>query len=206
MLHWARRAIRAADQASGRTWFGTLTLNQDAPAEIDRRARLASPDPNADWWDDVRPASYFCRKRNKVVHVKGHICDHRFGLIRDQLVLEMRRYWARLRKAGHRFDYFLVFERHKSGEPHMHVLVHEAGDPIRKRVLQDNWALGFTNFKLVGSAKRQVAPNDAAFYVAKYLSKSTQARQIASKGYGNKCALAAIAKAKPERDGVSERQ
>ena len=88
----------------------------------------------------------------------------------------------------------------------MHVLVHEAGDPIRKRVLQDNWALGFTNFKLVGSAKRQVAPNDAAFYVAKYLSKSTQARQIASKGYGNKCALAAIAKAKPERDGVSERQ
>ena len=87
----------------------------------------------------------------------------------------------------------------------MHVLIHEQGTPILKRQLQAEWAEnGFSSFKLVGSAKRQVSPTDAAFYVAKYLAKTVQTRQIASKGYGQKSALAAIVKAKPKRDGVSD--
>lgn len=194
MLHWAKRAIRATKVASGRTWFGTLTVDEPSLAEMQARARLASTDPNAEWWDDVRPVTYWCRRRKREVTVSGHPCDERFRLVRDQLILETRRMWARLRKNGHQFKYFLVFERHKSGEPHMHVLVHEeTATPILKRQLEEQWSWGYTNFKLVGSAKRQVAPEQAAFYVAKYLAKTTQARQIASKGYGRECgALVAI--------------
>lgn len=196
MLHWAKRGLSATAEAaerSGRTWFGTLTLDAAALIAIGDRARLASDEPEAPWWDDVRPTSYFCRKRKKVVTVRGHICDRRFALMRDQLILECRRMWARLRKRGHKFSYLLVFERHKSGEPHMHFLLHEKGSPILKRQLAEQWPHGFTKIKLVGAAKRQVPADQAAFYVAKYLAKDFQARQIASKGYGkNKCALAAI--------------
>ena len=66
----------------------------------------------------------------------------------------------------------------------MHFLLHEAGSPIAKAVLQAQWPLGFSKPKLVGGRSRDAAqPDKAAWYVVKYLSKSTQSRQIASKGY-----------------------
>lgn len=166
--YWAKAAIeqtRLAATAGHRTWFGTLTLSPESQREMLVRARLASDVPNAEWWDDP-------------------LCDARFAAVRRELVLECRRYWARIRKAGHHFKYFLVFERHKSGLPHMHFLLHEGSGPILKRELQAQWPWGFSNCHVVGgSAKQAVAPEKAAWYVAKYLSKSEQARQIASKGY-----------------------
>jgi len=158
-----------------RTWFGTLTLTSEAQELFLEKARMASLDPNADFWDDP-------------------LCDERFRLVRKQLVGEVQRYWKRLRKTGAEFKYFLVFERHEGkrggsgkhlGLPHMHFLLHELGDPIRKQVLQKLWPHGFSNVKLVGNprSKRSIPAGQAAFYVAKYLSKSFQSRQIASAGY-----------------------
>ena len=166
--YWAKAAIeqtRVAHEQGRRTWFGTLTLSPESQREMLARARLASEESNAEYWDDP-------------------LCDARFAAVRRELVLECRRYWARLRKAGHTFKYFLVFERHKSGLPHMHWLLHEVSGPILKRELQAQWPWGFSNCHVVGGAAKQaVAPEQAAWYVAKYLAKAEQARQIASKGY-----------------------
>ena len=179
--YWGLAAIEQTRLAR-RTWFGTLTLSKESAEIIADRAR-AKAIGNTDW-DTTKPVTYFCKKRKKMVTVDSFVCDDRFDLMRDELYMEARRYWARLRKAGHKFKYFLVFERHKSGIPHMHFLLHEEGSPITKSVQQAQWPWGFAKPKLVGGRARDAAaPDKAAWYVVKYLSKSTQSRQIASKGY-----------------------
>ena len=153
-----------------RTWFGTLTLTPEWQQTLLSRAHtryLAAPDGSEPNWDD--PA-----------------CEVTFRLVRDELISEIQRYWKRLRKRGHSFKYFLVVERHKSGLPHAHWLLHEAVSPILKRELQQEWPFGHSNVSLVGGrAKRAADPKRAAWYVAKYLSKSSLTRQIASVGYTN---------------------
>ena len=158
--------IEQATNNGRRTWFGTLTLTPSAQEEFVRIARekwmlsdlSGGSSDIPEWWDDP-------------------FCDYRFSLVRDELVAELQKYWKRLRKAGHRFKYIVVFERHKSGHPHMHCLLHEVGDPITKRELQAQWPHGFTQMKIVADGRK------AAYYVSKYLSKSKQARQIASTHY-----------------------
>lgn len=157
--YWIYAAMHQFSVAPGRTWFGTLTLDPEQQGIVRDMARSASSDPTI-WWDNPK-------------------CDAVFKAVRDILVPETRRMWARLRKGGHRFKYLLVFERHKSGLPHMHFLVHEYSGPIRKRQLQAAWWLGFSKMKLVPADDQ----NRVSFYVAKYLAKSPQARQIASRGY-----------------------
>jgi hypothetical protein len=63
----------------------------------------------------------------------------------------------------------------------MHWLLHEDGAPILKRHLQAQWPFGFSKMKLVGgdSCKNR-SPERVAWYVAKYLGKTVQARQVAS--------------------------
>lgn len=168
MRYWIAAAVTQTKEAmmtGNRTWFGTLTLTPDWQRELLQRAREAHPQPNAEWWEDTT-------------------CEERFAAVRDQFLAEVQRYWKRLRKAGHRFKYFLVFEPHKSGLPHAHWLLHEQDGPIRKRELQAQWPLGVTHVAIVGGrSKRSAGPEKAAFYVAKYLSKSVQSRQIASSLY-----------------------
>ena len=153
-----------------RSWFGTLTLTPAWQEELRQRAisrdgeNPAGANPN---WDAPE-------------------CNVAFQLVRDELIRELQRYWKRLRKQGHRFIYFLVVEKHKSGLPHAHWLLHETAEPIRKSELQKQWPFGHSNCSLVGGrSKRSVSAKRAAWYVAKYLSKSSLARQIASTGYTN---------------------
>ena len=171
--YWGYAAMNEtfkAQEAGKRTWFGTLTLTPASQAEFVRRAyeKWAMTHPGTaqpSWWDDKK-------------------CDERFRLVREQLLPEVQRYWKRLRKRGHRFKYFLVFERHASGLPHMHFLLHEQDQPIRKRELQAQWPFGFSNVSIVGGrSAKPAAPEKAAWYVVKYLSKSYQSRQLASRLY-----------------------
>lgn len=175
----AATAMTMASQERGlRTWFGTLTLRMDAQDDLVQRAydrAQATPGgPRPDW--------------------DNPMCDTRFALIRNELLEDVKRYWKRLRADGARFRYFLVFERHMGkkrgrgrayGMPHVHFLLHEMGPaPIPKRLLQRHWPFGNTNVSIVGGrSKKAAAPQDAAWYVAKYLSKSFQSRQVASNGY-----------------------
>ena len=184
--YWVAAAVdvtKTAMEEGNRTWFGTLTLKPDWQAELELRARAKHPTPNASWWDHTEPYEY--RKRDgTLVKGEGYVCDERFQALRAEFLHEVQKYWKRLRKAGHAFKYFLVFERHKSGLPHAHWLLHEQGARIKKADLQSQWPQGFTKVVLVGGrSKRSGPPEKAAFYVAKYLSKDVQSRQIASRLY-----------------------
>ena len=174
--YWALAAVeqmRIAAEQGRRTWFGTLTLRPGQQDTLRAQAwekwacsRAEASVECPDWWNDPK-------------------CDYAFSFVRDEMLAEVQKFWKRLRKRGHRFKYFLVFERHKSGMPHAHFLLHEMDAPILKRHLQSQWELGFTNVKLVrpGTDGKCRSPYQVAFYVAKYLSKTVQARQIASRLY-----------------------
>lgn len=189
-FYWARAAMRhseATHRAGLRTWFGTLTFTPEAQRHCLESAMMRWADqPHRsgvipDWWDEAH-------------------CDERFRLVREEMVELTKLYWKRLRKGVKRctkcypkgpakgrgwdhppakFKYFLVFERHKSGLPHIHWLMHETEAPILHKTLQCQWPHGMVKIVLVkGDDIRR-----AGFYVSKYLGKAVQARQIASLGY-----------------------
>lgn len=94
---------------------------------------------------------------------------------------EITKFIKRVRKnSGAPLRYLWVAERHKSGAPHFHMLVHEVDEasPVRYDVLTSAWWFGFTRFKLIEDTK-------AAGYVSKYLSKDACARVRASLHYGS---------------------
>lgn len=145
---------------------------------------MKRPQPTKPDWFLTEERTYYCRRRKREVSVAAFVCEARFSAVREEVKREVQKYWKRLRKDGHSFRYLVVFEQHKDGEPHVHFLLHETGKPIRKRELERQWPHGFSKLVLVGGRSRQEArPEQAAWYVAKYLSKSRQARQLASQGY-----------------------
>lgn len=190
-FHWARLAsawTKSTHEEGRRTWFGTLTLSPEYQRELTSAAQDAYALEHgqiADWLFDP-------------------LCDERFALVRNELVEWCKRYWKRLRKGRKRclacfpsrprkagewdhppasFKYMLVFERHRSGLPHMHWLLHEQSNPILKKHLQCEWPFGFTQVKLVKPDDGPRSVEKVGFYVAKYLGKAKQARQIASVGF-----------------------
>lgn len=156
---WARRATDEIT-FSPRTWFATFTAR---PAEqsllrmrASHRLRQGGTDLRA-----LSPAQQF-----------EELCKE-FGS-------ELTLYLKRLRKnTGAKFRYLLVAERHKSGLPHFHALIHEyESGALKHAQLTSAWKLGFTKFKVVNAVQ-------TAWYVAKYLAKSSEARVRASRDYGN---------------------
>lgn len=156
---WTARA-RDMIAASRRTWFGTLTVR---PSERFKLRILAE------------------RKRLRAGGETINSLDatEQFRLLADELGTEVTRWLKRVRSgAKGPFRYLLVAEEHKSGDPHIHCLVHEFGEPIPKRLLEGQWNYGFSHWRLVGDDPR------AASYVCKYLSKDLRTRVRASIGYG----------------------
>lgn len=164
---WRQRAT-AEIKLAPRTWMGSLTM--DAQAHYLARVRIAK---------DLATRSVPLASLTEVDLFKERARD--MGKIAT-------RYFKRLRKGGAQLRYLLVTEAHKSGLPHLHLLVHEGSfdEPVRKRVLQEQWPW-FSNFKLVESG------DDAAFYVTKYIAKSMLGRVRASQHYGKLERPAAIA-------------
>lgn len=153
--------FKAKDEiaAAPRTWFGTLTFAPDKLYLVEAQARhelYKRRIPSA----DITPARLFAQ----LAKVTGR---------------EVTKFLKRVRKnSSAKIRYLVVIEKHKSGAPHFHILVHEVDEPVRYRVLSAAWQSGFSQFNLVDGAK-------AAAYVSKYLSKSMLARVRASHGYGN---------------------
>lgn len=157
--HWRMRAQLEIGNAH-RTWFGTLTLCPERQFYLvaTARDRLRRAGTN---YDDL------CHDEQFIENCK-------------ELVAEMQRYLKRLRKDKSVFRYLWVIERHKSGAPHVHILVHEKAEPVRHKTLTKHWSYGFSKFNLVAQDEK----TKIIYYVAKYLTKALT-RPYASLKYGH---------------------
>jgi hypothetical protein len=165
---WTARAVDEI-KAARRTWFGTLTVNPSNrfvfQLEADRECLV--------------------RRREPLSSLPS---DERFRYLARPLLQEATRWLKRVRRStGVPLRYLLVTESHKSGDPHLHVLMHEPEDPVTKRMLASKWRVGFSQFKLVESDER------AAVYVCKYLAKSALTRVRASRRYGQSHLVGSVA-------------
>lgn len=181
---WATAAeleIRQSAALGGRTWFGTLTLSPQSHFEMLMRGE----------------------------RIAGHVLvgaeeefPFRHAAVSRELTLALKR--IRKRKGRNAFRYFLVCEKHQSGLPHYHMLLHELAATVRKSELNEFWPWGFSQWRLVtaGGERR------GARYVAKYLSKDASARVRASQGYGGEptawSALANSPSAREPAKGVAD--
>lgn len=160
---WRDRAISEL-RASSRTWLGSMTLTSEHHFKIMcvASSRLAKSGVS---WDSLSEAE---QRRERHTEISK----------------EITRWLKRVRERSNaRLRLLVVMEPHKSGLPHYHCLIHEGATPVTKRVMQKAWHLGFTNFKLVETSGPDHAR--AAWYVAKYLTKTNEARVRASVRYGD---------------------
>lgn len=157
--HWTMRAKSELGSCE-RTWFGTLTLRPDEQFMALSRARS--------------------RARTRGVHFEEMTEADQFRAIDQQIAPDLQKWLKRLRRmTGAKIRYVIVSERHKSGHPHYHVLIHQQRGVVAERDLRGEWKLGFSKFNLV--------PTDdprAAHYVCKYLGKDIAAKVRASLSYG----------------------
>lgn len=158
-------AARATDEirVSTRSWFVTLTVAPQHRFRLGLTAEKQYLRPGGETLADLSPDELF-RYQCKVLN--------------RELTLMLKR----VRKKA-RFRFIAVFERHRDGFPHLHLLIHERGQSITKSAIQAEWRLGFSQCKLVDDRP------GAAFYVAKYLAKEAATRVRASVRYGQSAAL-----------------
>lgn len=159
MRMWTARAMHEVREAN-RTWFATFTLSPENHYAMQCRA-VAHAEARSIPSTELTADELFARQSTEV---------------EKELTLWLKR--VRKEYPSQSIRYLLVRERHKSGLPHWHALIHESGEvPIRYAVLASNWKLGFAKIKLIENER-------AAFYVAKYLGKSNDGRVRASLRYG----------------------
>lgn len=173
---WRFAALAELEQASGRSWFGTLTFSPDWRFRIRAKASRAAAAKGEDL-ERIEPTDRF----RYLANAGGEL---------------VTKWLKRVRKeSGAALRYLLVVEAHKDGTPHFHVMVHEqnASEPVRELTLRRQWSHGFSKFNLV---KDRIA----AAYVTKYLSKSLMARVRASVRYGKPRPLAIVAKPRVDPD------
>ena len=158
---WTARAV-AEITFSGRTWFGTLTVNPHERFKLKLDAMGVSHDRWATDWHSLQASD-------------------QFKLLANSLNREATLYLKRLREASSsKLRYLLVSEAHKDGFPHLHILIHEPeGSEVRKAMLEEQWRIGFSHWRLVDRNEAQ-----AAVYVCKYLAKEARTRVRASLHYG----------------------
>ena len=157
--HWRLRTMTEL-AAGGRAWFITLTLRPVAAMRnLDRARHKASK-----------------RGHDLDLGTDSEIFGARVAALGEELTLFIKR----LRKNSQaKLRYIAVFEAHKSGVPHVHMLVREVAGTVTHRHISEAWVLGFSKANLVDHSTTK-----AAWYVTKYLAKSMMARVRASFGWG----------------------
>lgn len=156
---WYNRARREVDFAR-RTWLVSLTLSPDNQYLMQMRATKRLHDGGT-VYEDLTPGDQFAEHTREVLR-------------------EVTLWTKRLRKASKaKLRGLIVVEKHKSGLPHVHVLIHENGDqPLLWKTISAQWKLGHMKANLVRGPK-------AAAYVTKYIAKECLMRIRASLHYGD---------------------
>lgn len=159
-MKWFHRSRQEYELAS-RNWFGTLTLSPEQHFMCETRIRDALAKQGVDFEALSGPEKFSERAKE---------------------VGKLVTLWLkRVRKnSGSPLRYLLVCEAHKSGLPHVHVLMHEQdiAFPLRWKVLASAWQWGFCKFNLAKDTR-------SALYLTKYLTKALDVRVRASQNYGN---------------------
>ena len=184
---WAARAETERTAIAGRTWFFTLTFQPSwLHGEAMLTAKVASGggcrkyDPLTGELRDFADGPIAAPSKSCASSLTESWRDYCPPTIISQVARRETTLWLkRLRKRGHELRYMMVEERHKSGAPHYHGLLHEQAGPIGKRALQASWGRGYSQWKLARNYR-------AAMYCAKYLTKEDGfPRQRASLRYGH---------------------
>lgn len=158
---WRGRARFEIEHAE-RTWFGTLTLRPEERVRAAFEAQLAASAREGE--------------------VPGMETPDGFKVTAQVAGREVTKFLKRVRsETGAILRYLVVTERSADGTPHWHLLLHEyrPEGSARKAMLEKQWRLGFSSWRLVKDA-------NAANYICKYLSKDILARVRASLGYGTR--------------------
>lgn len=157
---WRFRAREELRRAA-RSWFGTLTLSPEAHHRMMSLARHHAATTAVPWND----LDY----------------EERFRRIALTSLKEVTKYTKRVRKqAKVPLRFLTVTERHRSGLPHFHMLVHEVElKPVTHKILSSQWDLGFEKWRLVPHEDL-----NSARYITKYISKEATTRIRASLNYG----------------------
>lgn len=152
-----------------RTWYGTLTLRPSEQYRVLAEARQYMRSRGVSWEHDLSE-------------------DERFAAHARFALKEVTKYIKRFRKEAYGpkgkapFKWVCVTERHKSGLPHFHMLVHEVEmRPIPHRILAGQWHSGFEQWRLV---KLDENPKLVAGYLCAYLQKDFSTRIRCSEKYG----------------------
>lgn len=156
---WAARALDEV-QGSTRTWFGTLTIRPSERVRLRYRAE----------------ARYLRAGRETISSLDA---SEQFRIVCRELYREATLFLKRLRQQCGPFRYLLVVEAHKSGDPHLHMLIHEHEHQLPKATIEAQWRIGFSHWRLVEETNGK-----AVWYVCKYLAKDAAARVRASQRYG----------------------
>lgn len=183
---WTNRALKEAE-VGGRTWFCTYTSR---PSEVYRyKAGDLAEEPDYAGLSaeerDAKKREWLVARAAAVAAFQAQPWEVRFEKLCRAMGADFSKMLKRLRWHGALFRYFISFEAHKSGLPHMHVLFHEvsslAGERLSERVLKADWR------KRHGIAHAVVVPSDddrQIRYAAKYVAKGPLMRVRASFQYG----------------------
>lgn len=178
--HWWFRA-KYETALAPRTWFCTLTFDQQALFKCQLEAQRHATRRGIDWESLDEEA-----KRIRVLARAG---------------ANVTLWIKRVRKSAHGPLRYLVVSEYgeENGRLHFHALIHEVvAGAVKYDLLRSRWRnFGFGTFKL--------ADENAPSYVAKYISKDVRARVRASEHYGSDTAYAIVDhEDAPARGGASE--
>lgn len=158
-----------------RSWFVTLTLD---PAWQHRSFMAEMADKNSRGWRD---SDFDLSKAEWNLRAVG-------------AAKLLTKYLKNVRKphsgeAAIDLRYLCSIERHKSGLPHLHLLMHEAGGKLTYRRILDRWKYG-----RIKKANLVSDHDEAAWYVCKYVSLNEATRVRCSLRYGRLQTIDRLAK------------
>lgn len=151
-----------------RTWYGTLTLRPVEQYRVLVEARKYTEGRGVDWSTLSEDERFAIRARFALKLVTKYVKRFR------------KRAFGALGKSP--MSWICITERHKSGMPHFHMLVHELQlRPITHSIISSSWGHGFERWRLVDLEEK---PQEVAWYLCKYLTKDFSTRIRCSEKYG----------------------